>query len=705
MALLLGLLGSGCQPPPPVSHRGVLDLRSVDFSQPVRLHGTWLAQANADSVVFSDFGYDDRHWQPVQLPGYFRHHGLPEEGLVWYRLRLHLPPGLPSLAAYVQHANNAHQVFVARPGEEGVALGGSGLPSRLAMVAEPSRRSTRFRVPTDRVVVLSWKISNHGYPNGGPLYPLYLGTPEAIATTLSWRSGLTFFSFGIFFILGVLCLAYWAWRRPEKGALVIGLLALVMALGTLAVTGMLETLFPQTITFDRRLWIEACCFLLVPGLLLWLLWVLFPWEFAPVRLGRWHIHPRSEPANPDPSPLRPLLPQPLRLANTALVLLGTTGSLLLTLTALFGPASILGALMRAGQWLGLILALPMLAIAAQAAERRRPLAGAVFPGLVLLVLAGVHDILLGLGYLRGHVYWLVYAFLCFVVINGIAVARRNARLASLAEAHQQHLGTAVQQETKALRAKLIAAHATHLSKQQLLHVVSHEFRTPLASIQGYAELLEEEIASPQPQHREFLRMIKGNTRRLLALLDDLMDMASLESGKVTVTLAPVAVAPVLREVQHLLFPLAKDQHLTLAVLDEAEGAHVLADRQRLQQVLVNLGANAIKFTEVGGLTLRAYPAQLDDRPAFALAVEDTGPGISEAFMPHLFEAFSQEAPFPSSPRKGIGLGLAISRELTRRMGGQITVETTAGLGSTFTVLLPAAATDDEESGETAGQAG
>ena len=149
------------------------------------------------------------------------------------------------------------------------------------------------------------------------------------------------------------------------------------------------------------------------------------------------------------------------------------------------------------------------------------------------------------------------------------------------------------------------------------------------------------------------------------------------------------VRPLVEEVMRQLYPLAVQKQLFFETRFEEGVAYVYADAMRLRQVLVNLLSNAVKFTERGGVTLHAAPARLGDHPAVALSVRDTGPGISPDFLPRIFDRFTQEDRL-SGKHQGSGLGLTITRELTLRMGGHVTVESELDRGSTFTVVLPAA---------------
>jgi len=186
---------------------------------------------------------------------------------------------------------------------------------------------------------------------------------------------------------------------------------------------------------------------------------------------------------------------------------------------------------------------------------------------------------------------------------------------------------------------------------------------------------------------------------LLRLIDDILDLSKIEAGRVDVDAAPVAFADVIADVEQAFGPQAEDKGLTLTVDAAAELAETITtDAQRLQQVLRNLLANAVKFTDAGGVTLRIAPAPpgrvygvrgLDAaRAVVAFAVSDTGIGIPAGKLEMIFEAFQQADGTTSRKYGGTGLGLSISKELARMLGGRIEVSSLVGDGSVFTLLLP-----------------
>ena len=217
------------------------------------------------------------------------------------------------------------------------------------------------------------------------------------------------------------------------------------------------------------------------------------------------------------------------------------------------------------------------------------------------------------------------------------------------------------------------------AKTRFLAMLAHEIRTPLTGVLGMAELLlHDELA---PAQRARVQALQSAGRHLVRLVNDALDLARIESGRLALEQAPFDLPALLREVATLLQPLARERSLGFALrLAPGLPERVLGDATRLRQVLLNLGHNAIKFCDQGGLGLDAAPA---DGGGIVLSVRDTGPGLSDGQRARLFRRFEAGA-----GSRGAGLGLAISQELAQAMGGSLRVESSPGEGAAFVLALP-----------------
>lgn len=231
-----------------------------------------------------------------------------------------------------------------------------------------------------------------------------------------------------------------------------------------------------------------------------------------------------------------------------------------------------------------------------------------------------------------------------------------------------------------------AAQAANEAKGRFVSMVSHELRTPLGAIGGYASLLDEEVVGAlSDQQRKFVARIRHNQQHLLRLVNELLDLAKIESGQFPLKITNVAVHTIVESVGTMIEPQIRSSELRLEVLDGEKGLRVLADQERVEQILLNLLANAVKFTPAGG-AISISTSHSDDE--ILLCVSDTGPGIPAGQLEEVFQPFVQVHTLPPGTSKGTGLGLAISRELARAMGGDLSVKSEPGSGCTFTLCLP-----------------
>lgn len=219
-------------------------------------------------------------------------------------------------------------------------------------------------------------------------------------------------------------------------------------------------------------------------------------------------------------------------------------------------------------------------------------------------------------------------------------------------------------------------------KSSFLNNMSHELRTPLTSILGYAEVLLEEKADNS--QRMFAERIVDSAKRLQGTLNSVLDLAQLESGETTLELAVADVSDEVKDAVDLLKPVAQKKGLTLETIVTAADPYAKVDVACINRITNNLVGNAIKFTEDGRVTVEVGT---DDEFVF-LQVKDTGIGIEQQFLDHLFDEFRQESTGLQRTHEGSGLGLAITKRLVDLLGGRIEVASEKGEGSTFTVYLP-----------------
>jgi PAS domain S-box-containing protein len=229
-----------------------------------------------------------------------------------------------------------------------------------------------------------------------------------------------------------------------------------------------------------------------------------------------------------------------------------------------------------------------------------------------------------------------------------------------------------------------AAEAANRAKSEFLSRMSHELRTPLNAVLGFGQMLQ--LDALDQRQGEYVDQILRGGRHLLELIDEVLDISKIEIGAVAISVEPVSVSEIAAESVRLLEPLATARQITLrsAIADEPAW-HLMADQQRLRQVLVNYISNAIKYTPPGSTaTISAEPV---NDGWLRVAVSDNGPGIAPRLIARLFQPFERIGA-EQAGIEGTGLGLAHSKALVERMGGQVGVESTVGVGSRFWLELP-----------------
>jgi len=320
---------------------------------------------------------------------------------------------------------------------------------------------------------------------------------------------------------------------------------------------------------------------------------------------------------------------------------------------------------------------------AQAAARRSVALGSAFlvGSLLILVVSGVS--------LAGAVARPVRRVAD--AADRLAGGDRSAAVAEHGPEELARLGRSFNAMSAALdaqRAELVAAREAsdeaNAAKSQFLSRMSHELRTPLNAVLGFGQLLElEDLDASQ---REYVKQVLRGGRHLLELINEVLDIARVEAGRMALSMEPVALHEALEDVAAMIAPLAADREVGVEVRDVDPALHVMADRQRLRQVLINLVSNAVKYNRTGGhVTLAAAAAG----GRAEVSVTDTGIGIPAASLERLFVPFERLGA-ERTDIEGTGLGLALSKRMVEAMGGTLRVASREGEGTTFTVDLAAA---------------
>jgi signal transduction histidine kinase len=281
-----------------------------------------------------------------------------------------------------------------------------------------------------------------------------------------------------------------------------------------------------------------------------------------------------------------------------------------------------------------------------------------------------------------------------VVVTAVDVTERRRSEEQIRRLNQDlrrradELEDRVAERTRELEAARDEAEAADRLKSAFLATMSHELRTPLNSVIGFTGILVDELAGPlNEEQRRQLGMVQKSARHLLALINDVLDLSKIEAGQFAVTHESFSISEVVGRVMEAMAPQADAKGLALRLEAADDLGGMVSDERRVEQILLNLVGNALKFTERGDVVLEV--GDLDGpAPLVRFSVRDTGPGIGEEDLATLFRPFRQLDTGLARRHEGTGLGLAISRRLAELLGGDVKAESRLQAGSVFTVTLP-----------------
>ena len=278
---------------------------------------------------------------------------------------------------------------------------------------------------------------------------------------------------------------------------------------------------------------------------------------------------------------------------------------------------------------------------------------------------------------------LLFALILFVILGLLGKARQAAR-------QSQKLNKKLQESQHDLKMALMQAESANSAKTAFLNNMSHDIRTPMNAIIGFTSLAASHIDNKELV-KDYLRKIGTSSEHLLSLINDVLDMSRIESGKVKIDEKPLHLPDLLHDIRTIIRPSISSKQLdflidTVDVVDE----DIIADKLRLTQILLNILSNAVKYNKTGGtvsMRVKQEKKAPKDCATYHFIIRDTGIGISKEFQKHIFENFSREETATVSGIQGTGLGLSITKKIVEMMGGTISLESEEGVGSEFDVCL------------------
>ncbi len=579
---------------------------------------------------------------------------LNGKGFGTYQLTLRLPEQRFPLAVKVLHTETAYRIYA-----DNELLGGVGTPAESVAGTVPQWKPRVYLLPRGgNSLTLTLHVANFHHARGGIGYGIELGTPEAILHTRERALTFGILLIGALLVLCVYHMIAFVLRRGDTTAFYFALFCFVLAIRT-ATTGEDPM---QLVYADMPYWLHSrlvyLSFYLAVPLFSVYIHALFVDEFP-----RW-----------------------------ALLSIAVVTSIFCAIV-IFTPTDVFSQTIQFYYALTLLIGILYIAVMARAAWRKKPSASVLIVGSLVLLAGYVNDVLYNKNIINTGLYS-PYATLIFLIFQAYAISARNASayqniedLSLELKTLNEGLEAKIMQRTHELTRARVEAERLAKVKSEFLANMSHEIRTPMNGVIGSLHLLRTtQLTSEQ---RNYIDVMDASASMLTTVINDVLDLSQIESGRLAIKESSFSLKSAIANVIRIVTPAAAAKNLAVQSGFDALVHDVIAtDETRLQQILLNLLNNAVKFTNSGivGINVVARE-QADSRIELKITVSDTGVGIKATDIGKLFHPFSQVDSSLSRSHQGTGLGLAISRKLAELLGGSLSVESSPGIGSQFTLTL------------------
>ncbi len=631
------------------------------------MSGTWKFKWNEDNPDFIMSDYDDTGWELFNVPDNWNYRTKTSFGFCWLRLKLKLP--LHSSLGLFCHTSLTSCAFYVN-GQKIEEIGkagnsrGTSIPRDMPIII-PLPPNT-----TDCVV--AWKISNYSFFFGGPAFSPQLGPLKQLLQRIWVKNLFRFIILGIILLMSCYHFILWLERRNDKANFYLFVLCILCFLHYLNVET--EIIFPLSIPSINALRIKLEC-------------ISVGWLLPCILLYLNSLYQTDRP-----------------IANKKIIACAIALVAMETLFVIIFPPRVFSSIFIVNHVMLLLWAVYVFYLLFAAYIDKRKNSFPLFAVGIVLMAVILYDLLIFyIKSLPTNQFISQYGFFIFLLLQSVLISKRFSGAFKKAEYLSHNLKQEVERQTVQLSTQKKELEYTNNKlkeldgyKTEFFQNITHELRTPLTLILGPVDtIIKGGGASLSSIIRENLHTIKRNARQMLDLVNQILDLSKLDAGRMRLSLEKIDVISLCKSVYRSFNSLAESKTITYKIQTPENVVYVYSDRNKILRVLSNLLSNAFKFTAKGGeiiveIIFPFVPEQSigNNSELVRIAVKDTGIGIPENELPHIFERFRQVDGSTSRQFGGTGIGLALAKEYMDILEGELNVQSTPGVGSVFTILLP-----------------
>lgn len=646
---LLVIIFSSCQPESsikkhPAIKDGFVDLSDWDFRTdgPVTLRGEWKYIWMHEEEDFYSPEFNDSQWKQFPVPEYWNFVILENQGYMLLRARVKLK-GTDPLLFFLKSCSSACSIYL--NGEPLLTLGTPGNSSKDFV---PIKRPALATMPEADEYVFVWKISNFTNAGGGPVFAPVIGIPEKVYDLFSINIISEILVSGMLLIMFLYHFMLWIKQKEDRAILYFGFFCLLLIGHDNSVHHWIQQIFPQVNLFYQIHAIELLTLPLGSILLMLFLKELYPKEIETRYIKIFSIL--------------------LMVFDLTLPLYSFTFENHLTMDIIAGILLI---------WLFFSIL--------KALSRKREGAGFILVGFLAFTFGVTNEMMNNL-FIDVNQSWISLSFIAIIVVYSVILSQRFSKATKLAERLSRNLEQEVELKTIELSSKTEALQDMDRQKNLFYQNITHELRTPLTLIIGHSEAVLNRSQELNSFYRDELLYIHRNAKKLHLLINQLLDLAKLDFK--AMEFKPIAFDFV-EFLEHIYLgfkSLAKVKDINLQLNIEEKVGIVNLDIQKIEDIFTNLLSNAFKFTDNGGSI--TITINIIEENRLKVDVLDTGIGIAQDELSHIFDRFHQVDGTTSRKYEGTGIGLSLAKKYAELHEGTILVTSTLGAGSCFSVILP-----------------